>query len=261
LIPLYGKWIIKLRKLLIALTFLTRIPFPNPSDVTQEEFTKSQHYYPLVGLLLGGILWLSFILLLPFYPPLVIGALLLVLQLILTGGIHLDGFMDSMDGLLSARPPELMLDIMKDSRVGAFGAMSTIVLLLLKFTLIVELLNLENLLALRFLLFMPLLSRWIFLMGVYFFPYARPKGLGKGFHEASRQTKGIFFSQGIFLLLLTFWFLHWPGLIGFLISTLFILFFTYKSSRLLGGLTGDLYGASIELSELFFLLGAFPFLY
>lgn len=250
-----------MRRLLIALTFLTRIPFPNPTDVTGEEFTQSQHFYPIVGLLLGGILWASSIILLPLYPPLITGALLLILQLVLTGGIHLDGFMDSMDGLLSARPPERMLEIMKDSRVGAFGAITAIALLLLKFTLFAELLTLDSPSTPLILLFMPLLSRWIFLLGVHFFPYARSKGLGKGFHEASNRTKWIFFSQGIFLLLLTFWFLKWPGVIGFLTATLFILIFTSKSSRLLGGLTGDLYGASIELAELFFLLGAFPLLH
>ena len=101
-----------MRSLLIALTFLTRIPLPNPSDVSQEEFTRSQHYYPFVGFLLGGILWGALVFLLPFYPPLIAGALLLILQLILTGGIHLDGFMDSMDGLLFARTPERMLEIM-----------------------------------------------------------------------------------------------------------------------------------------------------
>ena len=250
-----------MRKLQIALTFLTRIPFPNPKDVSQEEFTQSQHYYPVVGLLLGGILCVSSTLLLSWYPPLITGALLLILQLVLTGGIHLDGFMDSMDGLLSARTPERMLEIMKDSRVGAFGAISAIALLLLKFSLFAELLSLPSPSTPLILLFMPFLSRWIFLIGVHFFPYARANGLGKGFHEASRQTKGIFLSQGIFFLLLTFWFLHWPGVIGFLTATLFILIFTSKASHLLGGLTGDLYGASIEFAELLFLLGAFPLLY
>jgi adenosylcobinamide-GDP ribazoletransferase len=247
-----------MKSLLIALTFLTRIPFPSPSDVTQEEFTRSQNYYPLVGFLLGAILWTALSLLLFLFPPSITAALLLILQLILTGGIHLDGFMDSMDGLLSARSPDRMLEIMKDSRVGAFGAISAIALLLLKFTLFSELLTLKSPSAPLFILFMPMLSRWIFLIGVYFFPYARSNGLGKGFHETSHQTKGIFITQGLFLILLSFWILNWAGLIGFLTSALFILFFTFKSSRLLGGLTGDLYGASIELAEIFFLLGAFP---
>ncbi|AGA69717.1 cobalamin-5'-phosphate synthase [Desulfitobacterium dichloroeliminans LMG P-21439] len=250
-----------MRKLWIALTFLTRIPLPQPANVTSEEFTLSQHYYPLVGLILGGVLWASLALLLPIYPPLITAALVLILELILTGGIHLDGFMDSMDGLLSARTPDRMLEIMKDSHVGAFGAVSTMVFLLLKFTLLAELFSLGSLAALYLVLFMPIIARWIFLIGVYYFPYAREKGLGKGFHEASQNTKWIFISQGLLLLLLTYTILNWSGLVGFSLATLGIFFFTRKVARLLGGLTGDLYGASIELAELFFLLGAFPFIF
>lgn len=249
-----------MRGLIIALTFLTRIPFPCPADVSEKEFTQSQHYYPVVGLLLGGILWAGSSIIQLGYPPLIGGALLIILQLILTGGIHLDGFMDSMDALLSARTPERMLEIMKDSRVGAFGALSAIALIILKFALLTELLRLHSPLTPLVLLFMPLLARWIFLIGVHFYPYARSAGLGKGFHETSRQTKGIFFAQGLLLLLLTFWFLQTAGIIGFAAATLFILIFTTRSSRLLGGLTGDLYGASIEFGELIFLLAAFPFL-
>ncbi|MEA5023043.1 MAG: adenosylcobinamide-GDP ribazoletransferase [Desulfitobacterium hafniense] len=250
-----------MRKLWIALTFLTRIPLPQPEQVTSEEFTQSQHYYPLVGLILGGALWLALTLLLPHYPPLVTAALLLALELILTGGIHLDGLMDSMDGLLSARTPERMLEIMKDSHVGAFGALSAMVYLLLKFSLLAGLLALSSPLVPYLVLFMPILSRWIFLIGVHYFPYARAQGFGQGFHETSRQTRWLFLGEGLLLLFLTYWVLQWPGIAGFMLATLFILLFTRKVSRLLGGLTGDLYGASIELSELLFLLGAFPLLY
>lgn len=250
-----------MRKLWIAITFITRIPLPQPENVTSEEFTQSQHYYPLVGLLLGGALWASLTLLLPLYPPLITAALLLILELLLTGGIHLDGFMDSMDGLLSARTPERMLEIMKDSHVGAFGAVSAMVYLLLKFTLLAELLTLESPLVPYVVLFMPTLSRWIFLIGVHFFPYARAQGFGKGFHETSRKTQWIFWGEGLLLLLLTYTILQWSGIVGLMIATLFIFFFTRRVSRLLGGLTGDLYGSSIELSELLFLLGVFPLLY
>ena len=247
-----------MRKLWIAVTFLTRIPLPQPENVTAKEFTQSQHYYPLVGLIIGGGLWLAWALLLPLYPPLITAALILTLELLLTGGIHLDGFMDSMDGLLSARTPERMLEIMKDSHVGAFGAVSAIIYLLLKFTLLAELLTLHSPLVPYILLFMPILSRWIFLIGVHFYPYARPEGLGKGFHETSRRTRWLFFSEGLLLLFFTYWFLQWAGVFGFILATCFIILFTRRVSRLLGGLTGDLYGASIELAELIFLLGTFP---
>ena len=171
-----------------------------------------------------------------------------------------DGFMDSMDGLLSARTPERMLEIMKDSHVGAFGALSTMAFLLLKFAFLVELLSHSSPLAPLVLLFMPFVARWLFLIGIFFFPYARKEGLGKGFHESSREKKGIFFGQGILLLALTYFVLHWAGVAGFILATVFLVIFTRKVSRLLGGLTGDLYGASIEIGELLFLLGCYPLL-
>ena len=250
-----------MRKFQIALTFLTRIPLPQPQEVTAEEFTQSQFYYPLVGVVIGGALSLAAYLLSTVYPPLIVAALILALELLLTGGIHLDGFMDSMDGLLSARSPERMLEIMKDSHVGAFGAVSAFIYLLLKFTLLAELLALGSPLGLWLIFFMPVLSRWIFLISIHFFPYARAQGLGKGFDETSRQTKGIFFVEGIFLLCGTYWFLHWPGVLGFALAALFVTVFSRRVSRLLGGLTGDLYGANLEMAELIFLLGVFPFLY
>lgn len=246
-----------IRSFLIAVTFLTRLPFPAPNEVTQEEFTRSQRCYPLIGLVLGLFLLCTSFLLHPYYSPMVVAALILIEELLLTGGLHMDGFMDSMDALWSARTPERMLEIMKDSRVGSFGALSAIAILLLKFSLLAEVIGAGSYLAL---LIMPMLSRWMFLIGVIFFPYARKSGLGQGFHEDLSQTPWFLGIEGICCLALTIYLLHWAGLMGFLFSFLFLLYFTRKTSKLLGGLTGDLYGASIELSELLFLLGAAPFI-
>lgn len=248
-----------MRGFLIAATFLTRLPFPSPADVSQEEFTASQRYYPLVGLLIGLILTGSALFLQRFYPPIVIAALLLIEELLLTGGIHMDGYMDSMDALWSARTPERMLEIMKDSRVGAFGALSAIALLLLKFTLLASLGSVFPLSILPFLI-MPVLSRWMFLIGVLYYPYARKAGLGQGFHESSLKKPWLFIFEGLLCLALSIYFLSWAGLVGFIIPFLFLLIFTRKVSHLLGGLTGDLYGASIELAEILFLIGVIPFL-
>lgn len=267
-----------MRGFLIAATFLTRLPFPTPAEVSQKEFTASQRYYPLVGLLLGVILSFSALILQRFYPPLIIAAIIIIEELFLTGGIHMDGFMDSMDALWSARTPERMLEIMKDSRVGSFGALSASALLLLKFSLLTGLLQnstpfldsppnfpalisqlLNNYAPLITLLIMPVLSRWVFMFGVLFYPYARKAGLGQGFHESSLQWPWYFIIEGLLCLALAGYLLGWAGLVGFLFSILFILYFSRKVAHLLGGLTGDLYGASIELSELFFLIGVIPF--
>lgn len=265
-----------IRGFLIAVTFLTRLPFPAPNEVTHEEFTNSQRYYPLIGFLIGLFLFFTALILRHYYSPLVVAALILIEELLLTGGLHMDGFMDSMDALWSARTPERMLEIMKDSRVGSFGALSAIAVLLLKFSLLAELFqtapsfyNLFNSTALYSpffsgirsylpLLIMPMLARWTFLIGVIFFPYARKSGLGQGFHEDLCQRPWNFIFEGICCLFLAIYFLHWAGLGGFLFSFLLLFYFMRKAANLLGGLTGDLYGAGIELSELLFLLAVTP---
>ena len=246
---------IYLRGFLIALTFLTRIPLPAPKvEVTSEEFTRSYRYYPLVGLVIGLILWLLAKALTLYLPPLVLGALLLLAELMLTGGLHLDGFMDSMDGLLSARSPERILEIMKDSRIGAHACMALVGLLLLKFTLLASLTPAQF----PILLVMPMLSRWVFQIGVVGFPYARSQGLGKGIHETTHWLPFLF--SGGLVLGASFYFAGFAGLIAFGVCVIAVTLWSARISSLLGGLTGDLYGAIIELSEVVCLLAAFPFL-
>jgi len=248
--------VIKTRGFLIALTFLTRLPLPAPKiDVTSEEFSRSYRYYPLVGLVIGLFLWLLAQGLTPYFPPLVLGALLLVAELMLTGGLHLDGFMDSMDGLLSARTPERILEIMKDSHIGAHACMALIGLLLLKFALLACLTPAQF----PILLVMPMLSRWVFQIGVVGFPYARSQGLGKGIHETTHWIP--FFISGGLVLAASFYLASFAGLIAFGVCVIIVTLWASKISTLLGGLTGDLYGAIIEISEVVCLLAAFPFLH
>jgi len=247
--------VINLRGFLIALTFLTRIPLPAPKvEVTSDEFSQSYRYYPLVGLFIGLLLWLMATASSPYFPPLVLGALLLVAELMLTGGLHLDGFMDSMDGLLSARTPERILEIMKDSRIGAHACMALVGLLLLKFTLLASLAPAQF----SILLVMPMLSRWVFQIGAIGFPYARLQGLGKGIHEKTHWMP--FLVNGFLVLVAAFYLTGFTGLIAVGVCVITVTLWSYKISSLLGGLTGDLYGAIIELSEVVCLLAAFPFL-
>ena len=245
-----------MRGFLIALTFLTRLPLPAPKvEVTSEEFSRSYRYYPLVGLVIGVLLWLLAKALILYFPPLILGALLLVAELMLTGGLHLDGFMDSMDGLLSARNPERILEIMKDSRIGAHAGMALVGLLLLKLSILASLTPAQF----SILLVMPMLSRWVFQIGVIGFPYARPLGLGKGIHQTAHWIPFLF--GGFLVLGASFYLAGFAGLISFGVCVITVTLLASRISSLLGGLTGDLYGAFIELSEVVCLLAAFPFLH
>ena len=244
-----------MRGFLIALTFLTRLPLPAPKvEITSEEFARSYRYYPLVGLVIGLLLWLLAKVLVPYFPPLVLGGLLLSAELMLTGGLHLDGFMDSMDGLLSARKPERILEIMKDSHVGAHSCMALVGLLLLKFALLASLSPAQF----PILIVMPMLSRWVFQIGVIAFPYARPQGLGKGIHETTHWAP--FLLCGFIVLGASFYLAKFAAIIAFGACVIAVTLLASRVSSLLGGLTGDLYGALIELSEVVCLLASFPFL-
>lgn len=243
-----------MRGFLIALTFLSRIPIPAPKDVTEREFKQSQQYYPFVGLLIGCLLYGAGFVANFFYPPLITGAILLACEIWLTGGIHLDGFMDSMDGLLSARTPERMLEIMKDSRVGAHSAITLAALLILKFSLFTSLTP-NNL---KVLIIIPMLSRWAFLIGIKGFPYARAEGLGQGFHENSRWL--VFIIEGVVALILATWICGYAGILASAAALIFAALFSWRVAKILGGLTGDIYGATIELTEVISLAAVFPLL-
>ena len=169
---------------IIALQFMTRIPLFITIEMDNKDFGRSSRFFPLVGLVIGTILALAYYFANWFFPPLVLGALILILEIIITGGIHFDGFIDTMDGILSARPRERVFEIMKDSRVGAHGVTALLCLVLLKFSLLV---SLSSSYILFILLLMPVLGRWAMVFCLAFFPYAKPEGLGKIFWEETIQ--------------------------------------------------------------------------
>ena len=125
----------------IGLQFLTRISIVKQTVWTEESFGKSVKFFPAVGAVLG----LSYIAILEILNlltggafPMLTAAVILISMAILTGGIHCDGFMDTMDGLFSGRDRERILEIMKDSRVGAFGVVSFVLLSVLDFAALSE---------------------------------------------------------------------------------------------------------------------------
>ena len=119
--------------LLSALHFLTTIPLLPQRPYSHAEFGRAVGFFPLVGLLIGGILAGLNALLKLAFPPAVAAALTLTAWVALTGALHLDGLLDSLDGLLGGHDAATRLEIMKDERVGAFGFAGGVLLLLVKF--------------------------------------------------------------------------------------------------------------------------------
>jgi adenosylcobinamide-GDP ribazoletransferase len=229
-----------------ALQFLTIFPTPLRHKVTDKTSGQSLTYFPLVGLILGGILLgLNYILALVL-PSSIVNALLIIALVILTGAHHLDGFIDTCDGVIAGSSKKERLAIMSDSKVGTFGIVGAILLLLLKYA------SLSSVPILPALLLMPTLSRWAMVSIIFTFPYAKRYGMGLAFKQGAnwqRLTITTIITLVVAVALLKLW-----GLV--LIAALWLIAFgiaSYFRSRL-GGLTGDNYGAINELAEVLVLL-------
>ncbi|WP_127485442.1 adenosylcobinamide-GDP ribazoletransferase [Paenibacillus ehimensis] len=256
-----------------AFQFLTRLPVPVKLDYNDALFRRSVVFYPLVGLVLGLITAAAGLLLANVLSPLPAAVLLLGIWVMLTGALHLDGLMDTADGILSYRSRERMLEIMKDSRVGAMGVIAAVLVLLLKWSLLTELLpaaaaggqgNLWILLAL-----VPLWSRWYVVVAIACWPYARQSGSGMGGffrgvgagHAAGSGLVALLLSfcvaaagEAFGGLSLPFW--HMVGIVAILLAVTVGagVLMSVSIHRKLGGLTGDTYGAMNELLEAALLL-------
>jgi adenosylcobinamide-GDP ribazoletransferase len=227
---------------LTALEFLTIIPVPGNRKATTRDFGQSLAYFPLVGFLLGAILYgiyigLGYITTTPINVVLTIIALV-----ILTGAHHMDGLMDTFDGIVSARTREERLAIMADSHVGAFGVISVVLLLLLKFASLYATPSI-----MQSLLLMPVLSRWIVVTVIYIFPYAKQSGMGLAFKQGAKWP-GLLVAT-IIALIISGLLMGWKGIILAAIVFLVMLAIGYYFRSRLGGLTGDNYGAVNEIAE------------
>ena len=149
---------------LAALSFLTVFPVAGKRVLTQREISDSRVYYPVVGLLIGLLLLGIERGASEVFPPYLTAALLLVALIVLTRGLHLDGFMDICDGLFGGYTAERRLEITKDSHVGAFAVVGVVGLLLLKYGALLSLVTLPAPGMEWVLLLFPMLSRWRLLL-------------------------------------------------------------------------------------------------
>lgn len=233
---------------LVALQVLTIFPFPSPKKMELRYLGEGMRYYTLIGLGIGFLLALAAYWGGKFLPDLVVKAGLISLLVIIAGGSHLDGLMDTADGLGSRRSRDRMLEIMKDSRIGAYGVMTAGCVLLMKFALLLSLPYQSQYLLL---ILMPAWGRWAISYGACLCPYARPDGLGKPFAEFSGWQE-FTISTGV-VILPTLYLLGLKGLFVSLGVILVIYLLSSWISSKLGGMTGDTYGAACEAAEIAFL--------
>jgi adenosylcobinamide-GDP ribazoletransferase len=237
-----------MKRFLIALQFLTIFPVKIKSEIKDRDFGASLLYFPLVGLLIGLLLAGS-VFLFSFLPVLFKSTLILILSIIITGGIHLDGFADTCDGLYGLRPKEKILEIMRDSRIGVMAVVGLVTLLLLKFSLIA---SLRNEVLWKALIVMAVFSRWTQGLACSNSAYARKEGKAKYFIEYA--SKRDVFIGGLFSLALFVLLMQIKGTILFLVSAPVIFLFLQYIKKKIGGMTGDTIGAISEVAEVLILL-------
>jgi len=231
-------------KFLAALSFLTVIPLPRRREVSPEQVGRSIGYFPVVGIIIGlilaGLYWLLRLVL----PSAVVSGLLLVCLVVLTGGLHLDGFVDTCDGIAGHKTPEARHQVMRDSRAGAFGIVGVCCLLIVKY---VSLNSVPDSLMMMTLVLMPVVSRWAMVYAVFAYPYARPSGLGKVFKQAASRRR-LAIATLVALAVAIPWF-RLAGLVIMLGVWVIVVAMAAYLKRKFSGLTGDTYGAINEVAE------------
>lgn len=235
---------------MLALSFLTIIPVYKTKMAEKKEMANSLYFYPAVGFFIGGILAIFSYLGNFLFPGLGSEATVIVVWIIITGGLHLDGLMDSADGIFSGRDRNRKLEIMRDSRVGSMGAIALGVILLLKFAFLT---SLPDSIKVPVLILAPAVGRFMMVCCILLFPYAREgPGLGKSFGDNAGKAKLV----GALLVLLIGGFLLLKGVGLGLIAVTFAVAICISIwvAGILGGHTGDTYGAMCEVTETFFLM-------
>ncbi len=245
---LYRSWV-------LMITFVTRIPIPIHFEISEEDFAAGYKFFPVIGLLLGGLLNLP-LLIETYIPVNLLAFFILVFYLLLVGGLHFDGVSDVFDSVFSARDREKMLVIMEDSRVGAFGVIGLILAFMGLYLGLLEVLKLEGSLYgidIRVIIIglMPFISRTIALITAGFSSYAKSDGFGKVLIDRFSPLVSI---SLIVLLCVVSSFFHIYMVIGLAITLFLSQVINHRIHKLLGGITGDVIGLMIECSQIIFLL-------
>lgn len=232
-----------MRDLMTALAFLTVLPVPSKEHPAAG---RAFGWFPLVGLLIGAAL----VSIQAVVPPTLAPLLILAAWVIITGGLHLDGWGDACDGLLATTTAERRREIMKDPRTGTWAVVGLALLLIAKYHLIAQVTPIMLLLA-------PIAGRWAIVVAAVAFPYVGGEGLGAYFRRGLTHWQLVHAS--IFALVVVIAAagasqFHSLLLLG--APVIALLMGRWAAQRLGGGLTGDVYGAVCELTETLFLLGA-----
>ncbi len=239
---------------LIAVQFMTTIPIKLPCLPSREQNALSMLFYPVIGLMIGGVLWLvaSYVQL----PMMLLSCVVMVVWVWLTGGLHLDGLADTADAWVGGfGDRQRTLTIMKDPNTGAMGVMAIVLCLALKWAAVYCLLELDAVLAL---LFVPMLGRMSALALFATTPYVRQHGLGSALQDVPKYLLWLVmlgFGAAVFAL-------SWQMAVVMIgVWAVMLAWLRWRFVGRIGGITGDTVGASIEVVEVAMLVAVVAVLY
>ncbi|MGH9845039.1 MAG: adenosylcobinamide-GDP ribazoletransferase [Blastocatellia bacterium] len=233
-----------LRLFLTAVQFLTRLPVPQGFATSEETIDKASAFFPLIGVIVGGGAALVLTLLQHLLPLSASVLFAIIFTAFITNGFHEDGLADTFDGFGGGWTKEQALEIMRDSRLGTYGTMALILLILGKHNFLSSLAPGQ---VWRWLIVAHTASRWTILPLCAWLPYARAEGQGK---LVARQVGGSEILTGSVTLLIVVLLLSCPAAIAALMVTGLVAFLSglYYRTRL-RGITGDCLGATNQLTE------------
>ena len=235
-----------MKPFILMLTFLTRVPLRVSFPFNDEDFRKGIWFIPVIGLLIGLALYGVYALMDGILPPLFLSFILVMLYLLITGGLHIDGLADTLDATASNRSRERMLEIMKDSHIGTFGVLGIVAW----FSGMVVMLSLAPWVCLVF----PVAGRSMALFSAATNSYARESGMGKVIIDGTNGWHVVFsvLISGLSVFLLFPFGADLTMIIAVAISYFIVFLLSWIHikciSRKLSGITGDVIGYVIELS-------------
>jgi len=241
-----------MKALIAAFQFLTTFPAPGGKGIGEKDIADSLPFFPVVGLVIGGAAAVGDFVFSLLFPSGVAAVLTVLLLVLITGGLHLDGLADTADGIFSVRNRERMLEIMRDSHIGTMGVLAVFFVLALKIAALAPLLHDQRL---GIIILMPLAGRTAMLLMLTALPYARKDGgLASLFIRRRSWLHPIFamifmIIAGLFLGAGGWLPSPWSGLIAALSGIAAAVLTAGLIYRKLGGFTGDTVGAAAEIAE------------
>ncbi len=235
-------WLDDLR---LAFGMLTRIPVPHPDGASPPYLARAHRVFPLVGAVIGGVIGLVYVALLKIgTPALAAAALALGAGMLLTGGFHEDGLADLADGFGGGRDKESKLEIMRDSRLGTFGALALLVVFAVK---VAALAAMPRWPAVAALIAAHALSRAPLAIVTLALPYARAEGLAATAGKVEPVVCAIAAAIAIVVAFLCLSVAN--AVLAAIIATAAVAAVAFLAKRQIGGYTGDVLGAAQQIAE------------